>query len=163
MENQNLKMTPKVFFQSLNVIYLGLLSGMILLPIFFFFIVESKNFNFDLGNILLVILLLLAIAGVFVSNILYTKSVAKIENGDSLKEKLQKIQGAMIVKYFAVELPALIGAVLFMRDGNYVYLIVTSALILVFITLKPNKERILEDMKLTPEQRQQMSKEDQPI
>lgn len=163
MQNKTVKTTPKNFFASVNIIFLGLLFGLLSFVAIFYFMMESTGFNADFSSPLILVSLVLAALGFFLSGVIYRKTASKIDKNLPLNLKLQKISGAILARYVVVEIPAMLSAIFYMLTGNLFFLAVAAIMILYFVILKPNREKTLEDMNLTPEQKQQMSREDEPI
>lgn len=153
MENQ--KIEPSNFFKMMSLIFTALLAGMILMGGIMCLMNPTKNFDFDLKNQLLVIMLVVMIAGIFGSNAVYNFLKNKIENNNSIGEKIAKIQSANLARLALVEAPALLGIVLYMVESNLAFLMLSAIMILYFLTLKPSKEKILDDMNLTSDERRQ--------
>ena len=153
MKNQNIE--PANFFKMTSLIFTALLAGMIIMGGMMYLMNPTKNFDFNLKNQVLVIMLVAMIAGIFGSNFLYNFFKNKIENNNSLGEKIAKIQSANLARLALVEAPALLGIVLYMVESNLVFLMLSAIMILYFITLKPSKDKILDDMNLTSDERRQ--------
>ncbi|MCU7617244.1 hypothetical protein NZ698_08540 [Chryseobacterium sp. PBS4-4] len=138
-----------------SLIFTALLAGMIIMGGMMYLMNPTKNFDFNMKNQLLVIMLVAMIAGIFGCNLLYNFFKNKIENINSLGEKIAKIQSANLARLALVEAPALLGIVLYMVESNLAFLMLSAIMILYFLTLKPSKEKILDDMNLTSEERRQ--------
>ncbi|MBW7675078.1 hypothetical protein [Chryseobacterium chendengshani] len=151
MKNQNIE--PASFFKMMSLIYNALLAGMIIMGGMMFLMNPSKNLDFDLNNQLLAIMLVVMVTGVFGSNLGYNFLKNKIDNNDSIREKIAKVQGATIAKLAFIEAPALLGIILYMVESNLAFLMLSAIMILYFLVLKPSKDKILDDMNLTSEER----------
>jgi hypothetical protein len=115
-----------------------------------------ENFDFNFTNPLLILLMALMIAGVFTSGFLYNMHKNKIEANDPLKDKIAKIQQALIIRFALIEGPALLGIILFLVESNLAFLMLSVLMILYFITLKPSKSKLADDMNLTSQERREM-------
>ncbi|MBW8522370.1 hypothetical protein K0U91_07780 [Chryseobacterium chendengshani] len=151
MKNQNIE--PASFFKMMSLIYNALLAGMIIMGGIMYLMNPSKNLDFDLSNQLLAIMLVVMVTGVFGSNLGYNFLKNKIDNNDSIGEKIAKVQGATIAKLAFIEAPALLGIILYMVESNLAFLMLSAIMILYFLVLKPSKDKILDDMNLTSEER----------
>lgn len=155
MKNQNIPSNPSLLFKSMSVVFFGLLLGMLMMGGIIYSMNPSENLDFDMTNPFLAVMIIVSIAGVFGSNLLYTFFINKINEEDSLPDKTTKIQQAVIVRLALVEGPALVGIVLYLIEANLIFLIFSALLILYFLTLKPSKDKFADDMKLTgPEKRE---------
>jgi len=153
MKNQNIE--PANFFKMTSLIFNALLAGMIIMAGMMCLTNPTQNFDFDLKNQLLVIMLVAMIAGIFGSNFMYNFFKNKIETNNSIGEKTAKIQSANLARLALVEAPALLGIVLYMVESNLAFLMLSAIMILYFLTLKPSKDKILDDMNLTSDERRQ--------
>lgn len=155
MKNQNTPSNPSLLFKSMSVVFFGLLLGMLMMGGIIYSMNPGENLDFDITNPFLAVMIIISIAGVFGSNLLYTFFINKIKEEDSLADKTTKIQQAVIVRLALVEGPALVGIVLYLIEANLIFLIFSALLILYFLTLKPSKDKLADDMKLTgPEKRE---------
>ncbi|MDV7696381.1 hypothetical protein N6B72_05550 [Chryseobacterium soli] len=149
MKNQSTTSNPSLLLKNLSVVFFGLLLGMIMMGGIVYSMNPSENFEADLHNPFLAVMIIVSVAGVFGSNRLYAFFINKIKEDDPLGDKTAKIQQAIIVRLALVEGPALVGIVLYLKEANLVFLMFSAFLILYFLTLKPSKDKLLEDMKLT--------------
>lgn len=155
MENQNTNSDLSLLFKSLSVIFFGLLLGMLMMGGIIYSMNPSENFEVDLHNPFIIVMIIVTIAGIFGSNALYGFFVNKIEENDTLADKISKIQQAMIVRLALVEGPTLVGIVLYIKEANLVFLIFSALLILYFLRLKPSRDKLLDDIKLIGQERRE--------
>jgi hypothetical protein len=148
--------TPAAFFKTLPFMFLALLAGMVLMGTIMYVMNPVTTYDLDFKNPFLAIMLIVMIAGVFGSNLLYNFHKNKIDLKDSVESKVARIQQAVIIRFAFVEAPALLGIVLYLKEANLIFLILSAMMILYFLTLKPSKEKIIDDMNLTSEQKQNL-------
>lgn len=156
MKIQNQNATPASSLKRINVIFFGLLFGMVSMGSIIYVINPTENFDFNFKNPLLIIMMVVMIAGVFASGFLYNTLKSKIETKDSLQDKIAKIQQALIIKFALIEGPALLGIILFLVESNLAFLMLSVLMILYFVTLKPSKNKLADDMNLTSQERREI-------
>lgn len=156
MKIQNQNATPASSLKGINVIFFGLLFGLVSMGSIIYVINPTENFDFNFKNPLLIIMMVVMIAGVFASGFLYNTLKSKIETKDSLQDKIAKIQQALIIKFALIEGPALLGIILFLVESNLAFLMLSVLMILYFVTLKPSKNKLADDMNLTSQERREI-------
>lgn len=149
------RQTPASLFRTLPFIFLALLGGMVIMGTMIYVMNPVTDVNFDLKNPFLAIMLIAMIGGIFGSNMGYNFLKDKIEVQDSIESKVTKIQQAIIMRYAFVEAPALLGIVFYLKEANLVFLMLSAMMVLYFLTLRPSKEKILDDMNLTSAERRE--------
>ena len=136
--------------------------GQVLFAAVAFFINENRSFNLlDTNNKLFYIIPLLALGSYVASNFLFKQNINTIaNNNNSLKEKLNGYQVALIIKLAIIEGPVLFGIVAFLIGGNLYFLFISGLLIIYFLMQKPSKEKIIETLKLNYEHRVEFDQSD---
>jgi len=148
--------TPAAFFKSLPLIFLALLAGMLIMGTMMYVMNPVTEYNLDFKNPFLAIMIVVMIAGIFGSNLLYNFHKNKIEINDPLESKMARIQQAVIVRFALVEGPALLGVILYLKEANLIFLMLSAMMVLYFLTLRPSKEKIIDDMNLTSDQKREL-------
>ncbi|MGV8877722.1 MAG: hypothetical protein ACOH2A_01695 [Sphingobacteriaceae bacterium] len=156
MQPQSAEITPEGFLKTLSIIHFSLLSGMILFMVVAYIKQGDHYFNFkNTGDVYIIVVPMMAIAAYFVSRLVFKQQILALASKDSLKEKLMVYQGAALVRLAFLEGAALFGIVAFMITGNLFELLISILLVLYFLTLKPTKEKVINDLQLSQEQRMQ--------
>jgi hypothetical protein len=148
--------TPAAFFKTLPLMFLALLAGMVIMGGIMYAMKPVTTYELDFKNPFLVIMLIAMIAGIFGSNLLYNFNKNKIDLKDSTESKVARIQQAVIIRFAFVEGPAILGIVLYLKEANLIFLMLSAMMVLYFLTLKPSKEKIIDDMNLTSEQKRDL-------
>lgn len=163
LNTQNTELTPNKYLASLSLIHLALLIGQVLFAAVAFFINENRRLDLsDTDNKFFFIIPLLAIGSYFAGNFLFRQNINTIaNNNNSLKEKLNSYQVALIIKLALLEGPALFGVVAFLLSGNLYFLLISGLLIGYFFIQKPSKEKIIDELKLNFEHRVEFDQLDQ--
>jgi len=148
--------TPAALFKTLPLMFLALLAGMVIMGGIMYAMKPVTTYELDFKNPFLVIMLIAMIAGIFGSNLLYNFNKNKIDLKDSTESKVARIQQAVIIRFAFVEGPALLGIILYLKEANLIFLMLSAMMVLYFLTLKPAKEKIMDDMNLTSEQKRDL-------
>ncbi|MDR6406271.1 MULTISPECIES: hypothetical protein [Chryseobacterium] len=148
--------TPAAFFKTLPLMFLALLAGMVMMGTIMYVMNPVTAYELDFKNPFLIIMLIAMIAGIFGSNLLYNYNKNKIDLKDSTESKVARIQQAVIIRFAFVEGPALLGIILYLKESNLIFLMLSAMMVLYFLTLKPSKEKIIDDMNLTSEQKRDL-------
>lgn len=156
---QNL--TPNKFIQTLTIIYMALLLGLLMFMGFVFFQFSGGiTPEIDTNDTLLLIYPVIAIFALVGSQTLFKKLLASAENKSDLKSKLMNYQTASIVKYAMIEGPAFFGIIFSMITGNTAYIAIACVLVIYFLMQRPTRAKIESDLNLKGELRNQFQKYD---
>lgn len=152
MEEENRSLTPKVFMRILNAIYMVLLMSMMVFGSFTLFSTVSWDIDFPSSeDVFLIIVPIMFFIGIVLGRILYKKRLDNLANVNVLKDKLQGLKTALIIKFALVEGPFLIGLVAAFLTSNIFYMMSSGTLVMYFLTLKPTKSKIIKDLDLDNE------------
>ncbi|SDT54711.1 hypothetical protein SAMN05216490_3982 [Mucilaginibacter mallensis] len=161
MNNQNLPQTPKTFLRTITIIHLALLVGQVIFSVLVFTI--TKSTFIDLTNTkdpFLFVAPILAVACFIASNFMYKLRLSEAINKPTLKGKLMGYQAALIIRCALLEGPSLFGIVTYMVTRNFLFLLISGLIILYFITIRPTKDKIANDLNLDYEDKMQFDSED---
>ena len=139
-------------FRALQVLHRALLTGMLLLAVISAFLVISRGPIGQPGlpeKALQVIVLLLSVGGTAAGFTLFNKKIQAIPPMGSLKDRMAAYRAAAIVRWALIELPAIFSLISFLLTGNYAFLALGVALMLVFTVVRPAKLMIIYLLKLT--------------
>lgn len=161
---QNPDLTPQKFLKSLSLIHLALAFGLILFAGVTVFLNSGKETAIRYTDDVFVnVLPVLALVCILTSITLFKKQLITLQSKDSLKDKLKGYQSAFIVRLALLEGPCLFGIVCYLVTGNFFHLIVAGLIILYFISLRPGKEKVETDLKLSHEQQVQFEKSEESL
>jgi hypothetical protein len=147
--NPTFEQTPAKYLKTLSIIHFALVAGQMLFAIVA--LVQSKKIMINVRNPrdpLIFIVPLIAAGGFVASNVLFKKKVNEIGKTASLKIKLIDYQTALIIRFAALEGPSLLGIVAFLITGQLFFLVISGAIILYFIHIRPTKQSIEETLEL---------------
>lgn len=161
---QNPSLSPKKFLTSLSIVHIALAMGQILFALVTIFLNKDKETAiWYVNDVFVFVLPVVALLGALTGNILFKNQVLALQKKESLKEKLTGYQSAFIIKLALLEGPALFGIVCYLITGNLFHIIIAGLIILYFMSLKPGKEKVENDLILTYEQKAQFDKLEENI
>ena len=139
-------------FKALQILHRALLTGMLMLAVIITFLVISRGPFKELGSsekILQIIVLLVSVGGTAAGFTLFNKKIQAIPPMDPVKDRISAYRSAAIVRWALIELPTLFSLISFLLTGNYAFLALGIALMLVFTVVRPAKLMIVYLLKLT--------------
>ncbi|HWD86936.1 MAG TPA: hypothetical protein VG367_02340 [Mucilaginibacter sp.] len=145
--NQNLN--PQGAVKALPIIHLALIAGQVLFCLVAYFQFPQKDFSMDGSKDPFVyVAVILAAGGFFLGSFLFRQQVGKIGPENSLSQKISAYQTAFILRAALAEGPSLFSVVAFMLSGNLLFLAITGAIILYFLSFRPTREKVSNDLNL---------------
>jgi hypothetical protein len=148
--------TNKGTLKALQNIHRAMLLGMVLFSAIVFFLNYSGNFSPALkeyDKILQVISILLALAGFSLGNFLFKKKILQLrQSANDLKTKQSAFYAASILQWALIEGPALFAVTCFLLVGNYAFLALAVALMLLFAVNAPTKIKIAMLLQMNEEE-----------
>jgi hypothetical protein len=140
------------FFRMLQVMHKAFLLSMALLVAMTIFIrangfTSSSAADFD--RTLQVVALILAAGLPALGFALFNKRLAALQPGTNLKARIDTFRSISITRWALIEMPALFAVVCFLLTGNYAYVGLAVALILVFAATNPSKTKVIFQLQLT--------------
>lgn len=143
--------------KTLKFFHLALLSGQVAFLAVVAFITKDKlKMNLSFDEPFVIVGCVLAVVALVGHQFLFKKSLEKINTGDDLTIKLQKYQGASIVKWAVIEASAMLCIIGAFVTKSVILLLIAGILIVYFYTLKPSKEKLFSDLELSREEKQQI-------
>ncbi len=143
-------------FKALQIIHRAMLLGMILFAAIAFFLNYSGNFPPALqqyDQVLQVIAIVLSIGGFFIGNALFKKKIFYLrESGVDLNNKLSGYRSASLLQWALLEGPALFTIICFLLVGNYAFLALAGALMILFAINTPTKIKMAMLLQISEEE-----------
>ena len=139
------------------------MAGPFVLGIVFYRTTQIRTDGSINDNIFVYIFPMLGLIGIFISKIVYRKLLRPLGQKDRLSTKLAGLQAASLISYALVEGPALLNIVWFSQTGNLLYLTVGAVLIIYLFTVRPKKEKVVNDLRLSNEHKKQFDSMDTPM
>ncbi len=140
---------PNSFLKTITIIHLALLMGQLIFAVLAFTINGSTAIVIDTNDTYLFVEIIMVIGCFIASTILFKRQLVEaIQQGD-VSSKLTRYQTALIIRCALLEGASLFGIVNYMISGNLLYLIISGLIILYFLSFRPTKEKIKEDLQLS--------------
>ena len=145
------KQTFENDFRVTYLIFFALAAGQLLILIMFLFLINGVEIPDDnpIDNIFTFIVPMVGLTSMFASKILYTQNILKVQQTDSISEKLKKYRSFKIISWAILEGAALFSLVAFFLTANYLYVAVFIFVYGFFLFIRPSKEGFVLDMQIT--------------
>ena len=156
-------MNVREYFKMLSLMHKALIGGQITLAIVSVFFILTNSFipsYTESRNMFLIISVFIITVCVLLSNFVYKKLLNVIINLNSLKQKFTKFKIVYILRLVFLETPSTVAIVFYILSGKIELLIFTVAIVLISFNLKPNKESIIIELKLSEEEKKELENED---
>lgn len=102
-------------------------------------------------DVFLFVVPIVAIGSFALSAFLFKTNLNTAVNKATLKEKLTIYQSALITRFAPLEGVSLLGIVTYMQTGNLLFIIISALTALYFLSLRPTKDKIENDLNLSYE------------
>lgn len=152
--------TVKQALNTLNILFIALLSGMLLFLTVVYMLVPNSNSAFDLeysDSTFFYVSLVLCITGVLMSVYIPKKMLREAITKNTLAEKLQVYTVSYIIKLVFIEGACLFTTTIYLLEGDAVYLVLAGTMILYFITHKPSVNRVAIHLELSLDERNKLN------
>ncbi|MES2266076.1 MAG: hypothetical protein V4520_04925 [Bacteroidota bacterium] len=144
----------KPSFKAIKIIHLALLAGQCLFAGVTLFLNSTKTgFDTSKDKEFLLIAIILTVGGFFAGNLLYKQVSGVAAKKVTYQEKIMTYQSALIIRYALLEGPSLFCIVCYFLTANLIFLLISGAIIIYFITLRPKVDTIAEELSLTYEEK----------
>jgi hypothetical protein len=137
-----------------NAIYYSLLTGLLLFFIVVIALIQDKDPSNGkaIDNIFTIIVPVFGFMMMFLSRMIYTQMLSKIDAGNSLIQKISGYRTAKIVAWAMIESACFLALVATLFTSNYLYVAVFIFLFGFFFLIKPSKESLIRDMHLNSDE-----------
>ncbi|UCH14464.1 MAG: hypothetical protein JSV22_00510 [Bacteroidales bacterium] len=153
---------PKEHYKQINLIFIGLFLGIVILFGVSVFIRITNNFRFtfsaqdDTGIIFKILLGFLIIILFPLSYMMHKRKIEKLSQNLNLIQKLHVYKRSLIVKLIIIEFLCFFNlAVFFLFGGSYL-LIPASVFLLILLMNRPTIHKISTELNLTIEEREKI-------
>jgi len=133
-------------FKALQILHGALLTGMAMLAVIGISLVPSHGAlgkGIALEKVLQVVVVLAAVGSTAAGFVLFKKRMQAISPMDPAKTKIAAYRAAAILRWALIEAPTLLSLISFLLTGNYAFLTLGIALMLVFVVVRPAKPVIV--------------------
>jgi len=132
-------------FKALQILHMAMLTGMALFTVVAVFLVTKGLIpvNKALEKPLQVVALLVSVGSTAAGFALFNKRIKSIQPTDAVANRITIYRAAAILRWALIEFPVLLSIISFILTGNYAFLALAIALILVFVVVRPAKPVII--------------------
>ena len=163
-QNPTNKFTPDGFIKLMSFLHMGIsVTPIILGALFYFNNDDPKLLVSDSNDVFLAIVPIVALASIYVSDLIFKKIVASIPQNEGLRSKLAKFQTASIIKYALLEGASLFSIVIFGNTQNLLYLIIGAFLLFYLFLQRPTKQKIEAALNLQGAEKAKFNRLDEPL
>ncbi|WP_291867459.1 hypothetical protein [Maribacter sp.] len=149
-------MQPKSFLKTLSFLHLSLVIGLILFAGIAYSQSNSITVEPAPKSFFLYLVPIVAIIGYFGSQFVFKKMLLTIKLNTTLEEKLKKYKSASHIKFFLIEIPALVSIYAFYTTNNALPLVIAVCLIAYLYVQKPSLDKIKTELALHSDEIQQL-------
>lgn len=147
----------KELYNSIKILPLALIAGLCMISGIMVYLKQGQDTTDNFGEFLVIIIALLAAAGFVLGSFLFRKRIADAM-GKTMIEKLVIYRQATIIRFALLEGPGLFSIVFFFLTGNYLYMIITGAMVLFMLLNKPTDDMIARHLMLTEEDKNELKR-----
>lgn len=136
------------------IIYYSLTVGLLLFFIVALVFIQDKDPSSgkELNAIFTMIVPFIGMLMMFSSRMIYNQMVQKFDVNSSLHQKISQYRTAKIISWAMIESACLLSLMATMLTSNYLYAVVFIFLFGYFFLMKPSKESLIQDMRLSSEE-----------
>jgi len=142
--------------KTLLMIHKAMLVGQLLFACIAFYLVYSNSFTNEfqhLNQILQVIALVFSAAGFYLGSLLFKKKLLQArETLTGRNDQWAVYKTACILQWTMLEAPCIFVIICFLLTGNYAFLALAVALIVLFATMAPTKLKIVFQLQMAEEE-----------
>jgi hypothetical protein len=153
----NIKQTSTEYFRFFIIAFYGLIIGQVLFGLLSFFLVSTNSFSSegaDLRSVFIYVVPVFVLTGFFLSNLIYKNRLKGIDRKSSLMIKLTSYRAALIVRYALLEGPSMFAIVVYLVTGDIIFILLAALVVFYFLTIRPNREKVIKDLGLDPNEEQ---------
>ena len=154
-----IKTTSGTYLKTIQILHIAIVIGIFGFAVISI-IIQSQGFqkvDQETEMVLMVIVPIFALIGIIGSNFIFKKRLVPIRSMSSLKDKLIDFRTALIIKFVILDAPAFFAVIAFLLTGNYFYLGITAALVVTFAIYFPTKSKLINDLRLSRQEVDQLS------
>jgi hypothetical protein len=155
--------TPKSIIKSINLTYWGLFISLIFLLLIFVYLIQTTgrelNTQYDTGVAFIVktFVILAVIMMIPFSFIFPQRMISGIKQEGTLVQKLLSYRTALLIRYGSLNMAGSLVLVAFFLIVDTNLLILLAIILLMFIVFRPNLFKIVHDLQLSPEEKEEIS------
>ena len=147
----------KELYNSIKILPLALIAGLCMISGIMIYLKQGEEMIDNFGEFFVIIIALIAASGFILGSFLFRKRIGD-SMGKTMIEKLVIYRQATIIRFALLEGPGILSIVLFFLTGNYLYMVITGAMVLFMILNKPTDDMIAQHLMFTEEDKQQIKR-----
>jgi len=150
-----IKMTSKNYFKGIQIVHFALIIGIVFFGIISIFL-QSQGFGTidqESNNILMITAMVFSVIGIILSKLLFKRKLLNCSNKPTLIEKLDSYRSALTLKFASIEAPSFLVIVIYLITGNMIVIAIAGLLLIIFLTYRPTKEKLITDLELSSEEK----------
>lgn len=147
--------------KALSILHFAMLLGQLLFAIIAAALVYSRQFVSPFmrpySDLIISICVILGVVGYGSGSFLFKRKLDQINQGyKPLHYKLNEYRGASIIRWAFLEFAAFFCIILFFLTNDYSIMIITGALMILFISCRPTAQKIASDLKISSTELEQV-------
>lgn len=141
-------------FRVTKTIYSSIFTGMFVFLTFVIIIIQGDKAEGgnDLDKIFTIIVPVFGLLSMFIARMIYNRMIDKFSTEADLIRKIMRYRTAKIISWALVEAACLLALIATMFTSNYLYIVVIIFLFGYYLMLKPSKESLIRDLRLSAEE-----------
>ena len=151
--------TTKAILSAFYMVYYAIMMVMVLFSAVVVFLPYSGAFQGDdpeFAIVLKYVIYGLMPAGIVAGHFIYRQQLSTIAPTLTLRDKLSKLQVAILVRSACLEVAGLFGAVAAFITGDLSFLLFTGIIVAFFLVWRPTVATITEDLQLSGDERMRL-------
>lgn len=145
------RVSSKQFFKTIQLIFGAFLFGQLIFLGISILLVIGADINIGMEEAtypLLAIIAILSINAIVTGKIMFTKRLLTAKTKTNLDEKVTDYMSGAIIRFAFFEGVSLFSIICYLLTSNWLFLAVVTLMIVIFISLRPNKEKIIAELEL---------------
>ncbi len=143
----------KKYYQTLNLFYYTILFSLIIFLAMVYFLTKQNIFSLDRDISLITVGFFVSVFSYLLANYINSLLLEKAIIEDGAPAKFRVFRHLFISKLAIYEMAGIVNTVLFLMTENKFFLIFIGYAILMILLMKPNPDKMIEDLLLTYSER----------
>jgi hypothetical protein len=152
--------TSKEYFNMITSIYVALIVMQLIFGVIAYLYIMtggSLTEGQEMRKTLIYVVPLLVIAGFSGGNIFMKSKLDKMKIKSRLVEKMPEYRAATIIRYAMLEFPFFFSIVAYVLTKDLLFLGFGAIIILIFLTIRPTRERAIQDLELNQKEQDKIN------
>lgn len=157
-EREEVRSTIRKFFRQLNYMFFVFLAGIIIFSLVAWIVTAGGEapMNSQYETFLRFAAPISGIALILMSNRLFANRIREGRTAEKLYQKMDAYRAGAVIRMLVLDGAAFINLISFVMAGNYLFLFLCLAILIMFILTKPSLEKFITDMQLSEMEEQVM-------